>query len=649
MRKWFYAFTVAILFVVPVTAMAAENDAIPIYINGQEVQPEVAPILQNNRVMVPIRYIAESFAAQVDWRDPDIFVQKDDLTLQLTVNSPIALRNGVETLQLDGVPFVQDNRTMVPLRFLAEGLGLAVDYQDGKVFIVGERQPQNLEVTSFDDVAQLNLYNGGYLAQERDGSIYWVKQSALGQIKNNGKIVTGSLQVYYPNSQTGQTVLESPAISNINIVNQIMYFSDGKTIKSMDFNTSIKKPVTIVTADSAIDQLYATEDFLYYTTADQQLFTCDLRLGQNIIKKMGIKADEFVVIDDMMYVIQDGILYEYALLYNKLTPFHDNQKVSDLGINGNYLYFLNEQNALCRIKTDGSKDSIVVASPVYSYTVYRNQIWFSEGQKIDGQWIPGNLYQMTMNTPVPYKIASGCFTNLQMLNGQLYYYERSYQGNYDNFVSELKRYDISKPTPYLFHGNEEKEMAADWQKENVFSFIEAEGIVKDFLYQPLQKIASSSLKADSTQDAIVTMESLQNFLSAGVLDSAEWRVFLRELSYGKHDPAFGIISLQSEENRIDGVFYANLDPALGFRPMVFKAQLTKQPANWLASFDAEGVLGIDFQEQYEDGGWKITAIREAKAYFRAEELQKADNDLYQQMVKMLTIQQNPKAYPWFVK
>ena len=152
---------------------------------------------------------------------------------------------------------------------------------------------------------------------------------------------------------------------------QIMYFSDGKTIKSMDFNTSIKKPVTIVTADSAIDQLYATEDFLYYTTADQQLFTCDLRLGQNIIKKMGIKADEFVVIDDMMYVIQDGILYEYALLYNKLTPFHDNQKVSDLGINGNYLYFLNEQNALCRIKTDGSKDSIVVASPVYSYTVYR--------------------------------------------------------------------------------------------------------------------------------------------------------------------------------------------------------------------------------------------------------------------------------------
>jgi len=51
---------------IPVGVWANSSDAgIKLIINDREVSPEVPPVLQNGRVLVPIRIIAETLGAEV--------------------------------------------------------------------------------------------------------------------------------------------------------------------------------------------------------------------------------------------------------------------------------------------------------------------------------------------------------------------------------------------------------------------------------------------------------------------------------------------------------------------------------------------------------------------------------------------------------
>ncbi len=118
------------------TAMPASAEGISLYIDGWEATADVSPTLVNEHVMVPIRFIAEGLGAEIQWQDPDIVIVKDDLKLQLTVDSKTAYKNGILMEDMDTVPFLKENRTMVPLRFIAEALDVHVDYIDSKVLII---------------------------------------------------------------------------------------------------------------------------------------------------------------------------------------------------------------------------------------------------------------------------------------------------------------------------------------------------------------------------------------------------------------------------------------------------------------------------------------------------------------------------------
>lgn len=122
---------------------------IPIYIDGKKVDCDVPPVLVNNRTMVPIRFISEELDANVDWQYPNIFVSKDGLKLQLTLKSKTAYKNGAAMASLDAAPFLKTNRTMVPMRFIAEALNVQVDYIGGKVLIYSG---------SFKKIAQEKAY-----------------------------------------------------------------------------------------------------------------------------------------------------------------------------------------------------------------------------------------------------------------------------------------------------------------------------------------------------------------------------------------------------------------------------------------------------------------------------------------------------------
>lgn len=119
-----------ILFVFP--ARAAANP-IRLIIDGQAIESDVAPVIQNNRTMVPLRVISEGLGAQVVWDGATrtVRVALPDGEIRLGIGKSTALvRN--EEQKLDSPPVIVGNRTMVPLRFVGEALGAQVHWDGAK-------------------------------------------------------------------------------------------------------------------------------------------------------------------------------------------------------------------------------------------------------------------------------------------------------------------------------------------------------------------------------------------------------------------------------------------------------------------------------------------------------------------------------------
>lgn len=136
----FFTKTAALALVLSATALPAHAADIAITVNGQPLSNDVPPTVVNNRVLLPLRACAEALNATVNYDAAtggiDVFAGQNKV--ELTLNSTTAAINGT-TQQLDTVPQVIDNRTLVPLRFLGEALNAQVNWDGttGTVSIVG--------------------------------------------------------------------------------------------------------------------------------------------------------------------------------------------------------------------------------------------------------------------------------------------------------------------------------------------------------------------------------------------------------------------------------------------------------------------------------------------------------------------------------
>ena len=85
-------FVVLASIIINIAALPAlASDDISIVLNGVPVQTDVAPFMQDGRTLVPVRAVAEALDFYVDWR-PDIqeIVLMGDITVFLSVNNTTA-------------------------------------------------------------------------------------------------------------------------------------------------------------------------------------------------------------------------------------------------------------------------------------------------------------------------------------------------------------------------------------------------------------------------------------------------------------------------------------------------------------------------------------------------------------------------------
>ncbi len=86
-----------------------------------------AAVVRSGRAFVPLRAVFEWLGADVHYANGTITAVRGGDVVTLTVGSTQAGKNG-HAITLDAAPFVTGGKSFVPLRFVAEALGAAVNY-----------------------------------------------------------------------------------------------------------------------------------------------------------------------------------------------------------------------------------------------------------------------------------------------------------------------------------------------------------------------------------------------------------------------------------------------------------------------------------------------------------------------------------------
>lgn len=98
---------------------------------GEAKENDVAPKIVKDRTMLPIRFIAEALGADVEWDgiSRKVTIVKDDIEIIITIDSDKAIVTG-KTVTLDSSAFIENDRTYLPLRFISENLGAKVEWDE---------------------------------------------------------------------------------------------------------------------------------------------------------------------------------------------------------------------------------------------------------------------------------------------------------------------------------------------------------------------------------------------------------------------------------------------------------------------------------------------------------------------------------------
>jgi len=146
-----------ILSAIPITASAASCN-ITVKVNNKAITfPDQKPIVQNERTLVPIRFIAEALGYDVEWNKADNSAVINDGKIILYIGTNKAKING-KSVTLDVASTVVHNRTMVPLRVVAETLNCSVDWIGETQTVLVNAKKNGREISLYERLKQTGLY-----------------------------------------------------------------------------------------------------------------------------------------------------------------------------------------------------------------------------------------------------------------------------------------------------------------------------------------------------------------------------------------------------------------------------------------------------------------------------------------------------------
>ncbi|MEK4249858.1 N-acetylmuramoyl-L-alanine amidase [Paenibacillus sp. FSL W7-1287] len=133
MKKIFSSlFIVAVLFVMVGFAsnVNASTTTPKLFMDGKQIVSDVDPIIKQGTTLVPLAVLSSGLGYEVKWdnKAKQVTVLDQELTIKLAIGEKVGYVND-DSYELSQPPSLVKNRTMVPIRFVSEVLGLKVEWK----------------------------------------------------------------------------------------------------------------------------------------------------------------------------------------------------------------------------------------------------------------------------------------------------------------------------------------------------------------------------------------------------------------------------------------------------------------------------------------------------------------------------------------
>ncbi|MCK8485553.1 copper amine oxidase N-terminal domain-containing protein [Paenibacillus sp. MBLB2552] len=232
--------------------MKNQGDAASIAISS-DVKPEV----KNNRTMVPLRVISENLGAAVHWSGSKVVLTKNKVEITLEPSSRIAVKDG-KTVTLDVKPYLKNNRTMVPLRLIAETFDCKVSYNNAAVTI--ETKPLIIDGVEVKALQQEYHMTMGGIVNQINGNSYIEAIYNL-FIKNKGNKVE---------APASYTWMSHPSTGDYYKIGQYDFIDqEGNSIQRFDIY-------------SLVQSSDGDPEVLIYEAKEEQWYTFNYKVSQDI-------------------------------------------------------------------------------------------------------------------------------------------------------------------------------------------------------------------------------------------------------------------------------------------------------------------------------------------------------------------------------
>lgn len=377
------------------------------FVNCKETQIDttnisVTPLVQNDRTLVPVRFISEGIGSTVSFNNStnEISVTLKGKNIKLVVGSNKININGV--IQDLDVPAQDINdRTFIPLRSLVEALGKKIFWDERGLIIISDNEnifypelDSNLISTIIDKFvfkgcSNSNAVNDSFVVQQGEWIFYSNDRKNLTRSKIDG---------------TDKLIISDSFATNINIVGDWLYCTltnyNGERYSNLGFykiKTDGSEKIKI--SDDSMGNIIIVKDWVYFTDSVHGLQMFKMKL--------------------------DGTSKQNITTY----------PAKNLNVIGDYIYFQNDENQMpYSIKTDGSELKKIIGDNSYDLYLNYSDGWLyydKEGDKY-------GLYKIKPDGKGRKQLDSKQISYINVIDDYIYYHI------YDDGLYRIKTDGTSK-------------------------------------------------------------------------------------------------------------------------------------------------------------------------------------------------------------
>lgn len=255
LKKISSAIILSFALVSNVSAAKNTND-IKIEIDGKNVISDVAPFINNERTLVPIRVISENLGYNVNWDNNSrkVTVKNSDKTIELFIGKKNVSVNGVDN-SIDVAPMIKNERTFVPLRFISESFDNDVKWDNNtRTVKINKKEKTTSPISNKSNSIIDNTNN----VSKNSNS----KEQYIDYSEHNKKII----EDYYNRQKYNQNNYQSSYVpETVQPPKQNTYISDNDILRNIRNNVKINSKLIQAQTVSGLDFVGTLKNNTDYT------------------------------------------------------------------------------------------------------------------------------------------------------------------------------------------------------------------------------------------------------------------------------------------------------------------------------------------------------------------------------------------------